>query len=235
MIRFPPVAITASALMFGAVCFQSDTQAQDLSQYRDFRLRSTLASVEKTSGAAVGEVTKPHARDAGIQELRWRPSPRYDDSMRPTEPVREVIFTFYNDRLFQIVVDYDRERTQGLTDADLIESISVRYGMPVLTSTSLRTNVPSSLAPPDGDAVVARWSDADASLTLVRGTYPTSLRLLVVLKAIKASVQNAAADASRQDHDPAPPREITRINTMAEDGRVASEQARIVNKPLFKP
>ncbi len=135
--------------------------------------------------------------------------------MRPTEPVREVIFTFYNDRLFQIVVDYDRERTQGLTDADLIESLSVRYGMPVLTSTSPRTNVPPSLAPPDGDAVVAQWSNADASLTLVRGAYPTSLRLLIVLKAVNASVQNAAADASRRDHDPAPLREIPRINATA--------------------
>ena len=234
MIRFPP-AITAFALVFGSVCLQSDAQAQDLSQYRDFRLGSTLASIEKTSGAAVGEATNPHARDAGIQELRWRPSQRYNDSMRPTEPVREVIFTFHHDRLFQIVVDYDRGRTEGLTDADLIESISVRYGVPVLTATSPRPNVPPSLAASDGDAMVARWSDADASLTLVRGTYPTSLRLIVVLKTTTASVQNAVADASRRDHGPVPPREIVRVNTMVEDGRASSEEARIVNKPLFKP
>jgi hypothetical protein len=153
----------------------------------------------------------------------------------PTEPVREVIFTFYNDRLFKMVIDYDRQRTEGLTDADLIDAISTRYGVPVLQATSLRANAPALSAPADGDTVVARWSDADTSLTLLRGSYPTSLRLILAIKAIESRAQNAAAEVARSDHNDAPPHELARVNTMAEDGRLAAEQARVVNKPLFKP
>jgi hypothetical protein len=233
MIRIPTLALTASAIMLGAV----GLQAQDLSRYREFRLGSTLASVEKTSGVAAVDVDVKmiHQRPAEIQEFRWRPPQRYSDRMLPMEPVREVIFTFYNNQLFQIAVDYDRDRTEGLTDADLIESISRRYGIPVLKSTSVRRHARPSVAAADRDAVVARWSDADASLTLVRGTYPTSLRLIVALETLDARAQNAAAEATRLDHDEAPQREIERVNKMVDDGRAAGEQARVANKPLFKP
>ena len=231
MIRLPTLAVTAAVLVLPTVGVQS----QDLSQYREFRLGSTLASVQKTSGVAAGNVKSIEQRPAKIQELRWRPSERYNDRMMPTEPVREVIFTFYNDQLFKMVVDYDRRRTEGLTDADLIDSISTRYGVPVLQATSLRTNAPPLLAPPDGEAVVARWSDADTSLTLVRGTYPTTLRLIVALKSKEALARNAATKAARLDRAGPPQREVEGVNGMVVDGRVVAEEARVVNKPLFKP
>jgi hypothetical protein len=230
MIRIPTLAVTATALVLATV----GLEAQNLSQYREFRLGSTLASVQQTSGVA-GDVKSIQQRPAKIQELRWRPSERFNDRMMPTESAREVIFTFYNDQLFKIVVDYDRQRTEGLTDADLIDAISARYGVPVLQATSLRTNAPALSAPPDGDAVVARWSDADTSLTLVRGTYPKSLRLIIAVKATESLAQNAAAEAARLDREEAPQREFERVNKIAEDGRVAAEKARVVNKPLFKP
>jgi hypothetical protein len=231
MIRLPTLAVTAAALVLTTVGLQS----QDLSQYREFRLGSTLASVQKTTGVAADDVKSIQQRPAKIQELRWRPSERYNDRMMPTEPVREVIFTFYNDQLFKMVVDYDRQRTEGLTDADLIDSISTRYGVPVLQATSLRTNAPPLLAPPDGEAVVARWSDADTSLTLVRGTYPTTLRLIVALKSKEALARNAATKAARLDRAGPPQREVEGVNGIMEDGRVVAEEARVVNKPLFKP
>src|SRR5689334_14324677 len=119
MIRIPILAVTATVLILAA----NRLEAQDLSRYREFRLGSTLASVQKIADVAAGDVKSIQQRPARIQELRWRPSQRFNDRMLPTEPVREVVFTFYNDRLFKIVVDYDRQRTQGLTDADLIEAI----------------------------------------------------------------------------------------------------------------
>jgi hypothetical protein len=139
------------------------------------------------------------------------------------------------DQLFKMVIDYDRQRTEGLTNADLIDSISTRYGVPVLQATTLATHTLAVTAPADGEAVVARWSNADTSLTLVRGTYPTSLRLIVARKSTEALAQNAAAEASRLDRAEAPLREIARATRMAEDDRVAAAQARGVNKPLFKP
>ena len=231
MIRLPVLAVTATALVLAAVSLE----AQDLSQYREFRLGSSLASVQKASGVGAADVTSIQQRPAKIQELRWRPSERFNDRMMPTESAREVIFTFYNDHLFKIVVDYDRQRTEGLTDADLIDAVSATRGVPVLQATSLRTNAPAVWAPPDGDSVVARWSDADTSVTLVRGSYPKTLRLIMAVKATEFLAQNAAAEAARLDHEEAPQREIERVNKIAEDGRVAAEKARVVNKPLFKP
>ena len=231
MIRIPILAVTATALVLAAVSLE----AQDLSQYREFRLGSSLASVQKASGVVAADVKSIQQRPAKIQELRWRPSERFNDRMMPTESAREVIFTFYNDQLFKIVVDYDRQRTEGMTDADLIDAISATYGVPVLQATSLRTNAPKVWAPPDGDSVVARWSDADTSVTLVRGSYPKTLRLIMAVKATESLAQNAAAEAARLDHEEAPQREIERVNKIAEDGRVAAENARVVNKPLFKP
>jgi hypothetical protein len=230
MIRIPTVAVIASALMLATI----GLHAQDLSHYRDFQLGSTVASVQKTSGVSADDVRSIQERPARIQELRWRPTERYNDKMIATEPVREVIFSFYNDQLFRMVIDYDRQRTEGLTDADLIDSISTRYGVPVLQATSLQINAPQRVHP-DGEAVVARWSDTGTSLTLVRGTYPTTLRLIITHKSTEALAVNAAAEAARLDHAEAPQRELDRANKMTEDDRVSTEKARIVNKPLFKP
>jgi len=229
--RIRKLAIIALALVLATI----GLGAQDLSHYRDFRLGNTLASVQKATGVTANDVRSIQQRPALIQELRWRPAERYNDRMTPTEPVREVIFTFYNDQLFKIAIDYDRQRTEGLTDADLIDAISVRYGVPVLQASSLQTNVPARVSSPDGEAVVARWSDTDTSLTLVRGSYPTTLRLMVTLNSTETLAENAAAEAKRLDRAEAPQREVERVSRMAQDNVAAAEKARLVNKPLFKP
>jgi hypothetical protein len=230
MIRIPRLAATAVALVLATVALQ----AQDLSRYREFRLGNTVASVQKSSGVTADEVKSIHQRPARIQELRWRPSERYDDRMMPTEPVREAIFTFYNDQLFKMVIEYDPQRTAGLTDMDLIDVIGARYGVPILQASSLPTYTAARVAPSDGD-VVARWADADTSVTLVRGIYPTTLRLTLTLTSTEALAQNAIVESARLDRAEAPQRELERVNKLAEDRRAASEKARIVNKPLFKP
>jgi hypothetical protein len=235
MIYIRTIAVVAFALLFG----RASLQAQDLSRYRDFRLGSTLASVLKTSGTTAADVKVIHQRPAVIQELRWRPPVKYNTAMDATEPVREAVFRFCDGQLFQIVVDYDRERTEGLTDADLIEAITSRYGLPVLNATSLRTvalaSSPVSIMPTSGDTVIARWSSAENSVVLVRAIYPTTLRLVMSLTSLETIAQTASADAIRLDKAEAPQREIDRVQKNAEDGRVAGEKARGVNKPLFKP
>ena len=46
------------------------------------------------------------------------------------DPVDKIMFSFYNDHLFRLVVDYDRDRTIGMTDADMTAAISTVYGLP---------------------------------------------------------------------------------------------------------
>jgi hypothetical protein len=34
--------------------------------------------------------------------------------------VKQIVFSFYDDQLSKMVVDYEQDRTAGMTDADLI-------------------------------------------------------------------------------------------------------------------
>ena len=232
MIYVRTFTVAASALLFGAACLE----AQDLSRYREFQLGSTLASVQSTSGTTAGDVRVIHQRPAVIQEWRWRPPAGAGATNQATEPVREAIFTFYNGRLFEIVLDYDRQRIEGLTDADLVDAISHTYGAAILKAAPLRTTVsPSMLPPGERTTVVAQWSNAEASVSLVRGAYPTTLQLIIALTSVEALAQTASADALRLDREEAPQRELDRQRKNAEDDRTAAEKARAVNKPLFKP
>ena len=70
---------------------------------------------------------------AGLQELAWRPH-YFRGAPRQSDAVARVTFGFYNDQLFRIVIDYDRLRTEGMTEADMVEAISETYGPPIPTS-----------------------------------------------------------------------------------------------------
>jgi len=228
MTRLRTLVVSASGLVLVA----TSLHAQDLSRYRDFVLGSTVAAVAKTSGAAPADVKTIHQRPSVVQELRWRPQ-RYGGNAVQTDPVREVAFSFYNDQLFLIVVEYDRQRTEGLTDTDLIESMTASYGPPVLTSTNRSTG--ARQAEPNDDVVVAQWASAESSLTLLRMTYPASLRLVVTLTAVDALARTVSAEAIRLDQKEAPQRELDRQKQATETLRLAGEKARVVNKPGFKP
>ena len=56
----------------------------------------------------------------------WRPQGAL--LVLETEAAQHVVFTFSNGRLFQNVVNYDRDETEGLTAEDLIGAISANYG-----------------------------------------------------------------------------------------------------------
>lgn len=228
MTRLRTLVVSVSGLVLVATTLQ----AQDVSRYRDFALGSTVAAVAETSGAAPADVKTIHQRPSVIQELRWRPQ-RYSGNAVQTDPVREVAFSFYNDQLFLVVVDYDRQRTEGLTDTDLIESMTASYGQPVLTSTNRSTG--ARRAEPNDDVVVAQWASAESSLTLLRMTYPASLRLVLTLTAVDALARTSSADAIRLDQKEAPQRELDRQEQAAETARLSGEKARVVNKPVFKP
>ena len=82
---------------------------------------STLSSrrVERASADA----KTLHERRGTIRELEWC-APYVGSESTHADPVREIAFTFHNDALYQVIVNYDRDRTEGLTNRDIIGSIS---------------------------------------------------------------------------------------------------------------
>jgi hypothetical protein len=62
--------------------------------------------------------------------------------------------------LYQVIVHYDRDRTEGLTNSDIVESLSAAYGVPTLASVKTRTSPPAEAVP--NSIVLARWENAES-------------------------------------------------------------------------
>jgi hypothetical protein len=206
--------------------------AQDLSRYRGYALEASLESVITSSGARVADAKTIHERPARIQELEWR-APYVISGRASPDPVREIAFTFYNDALYQVMVTYDRDRTDGLTNTDMIESISATYGAPVAKSVG---NVSRRAAPlPRETIVVALWENAASSLTLLRGEYTPEFQLMLVSKPLSLQAQSAIREAVRLDAVEAPRRELEQRKKEAAAASDARDKARTTNKEAFRP
>jgi hypothetical protein len=172
-----------------------------------------------------------HQRPALIQELEWHPQP-LGPSPR-VEAAKEVIFSFYNDQLYRLVVDYDRYKTEGLTAEDLIEAISAIYG--TATRAAAEIILPSGYGDNETLEVLARWEDAEYSFNLVRFSHQPSFTLVAVSKRLDALARAAIIEAVRLDAQEAPQREIELQKKQEEEHRVQQERARLANKPSFRP
>jgi hypothetical protein len=239
-------ALLLATCAFGIVGLARGPSAQDLlpahkldtdrlAQYRNFALKSDLAAVSAVTGAASSEAKTTHERPAVLQELQWRPSRWTPGSTSTsTDPVEQIGFSFYNNQLFRIVVDYAHDRTEGMTDADMIEALTAVYGLPV-------KRVPAAprvatRGDSDSGSAVARWGDANYAVVLFRtSSYNQAFRLTVTEPALDELARKAEMQAVRLDEQSAPSREIARQKKEQEDGRAAAEKARIVNKGGFRP
>jgi len=205
----------------------------DLSTYREFRFGMGLLAVAKQAEMQPSEARVIHQRPAVIQELEWRPHGSLAYSPRP-DPVQEVLFSFYNGELFRMVVSYDQIRTEGLTDEDMVEAISSKYG----TATKPAAKVillSSSQIYNDSENVIARWEDSQYSFNLFRSSYRPGFGMLVFSKRLDPLAQAAIVEAVRLDEQEAPQREMALQKKQDEENRAGQAQARLVNKPAFRP
>lgn len=222
-----PLVIAVGLILGGQLA-----SAQDMSRYRDYVLESSLESVVAAGGVRAADAKTLHVRPANIQELEWR-APYVDSRNAPADPVRDISFTFYNDALYQVVVRYDRDRTEGLTDSDIVGSLSTEYGVPSPASAKTRTG-PVAEAFPDS-IVVARWENPGSSLTLIRGSYTPDVRLILISKPLSARARSAVREAVRLDAIEAPRREAEQRKKEAGDASAARENTRTTNKAAFRP
>lgn len=227
VLRATLVAIVAGAL--AVIVAMPPVSAQSASRYREFELGGNLASISALAGTGVSEAKTIHSRPAVMQELRWqRPY------SAPSDAVQQITFSFYNDQLSKMVVDYDRDRTAGMTDADLVEALSESYGAPSKPAASNRSPMASQLEQESG-TLVARWLDPDRSVALYRASYASAVRLIVTSPRLEGLARTAIALAARLDEREAPRREIERQKKEADDARVVQEKARLANKAAFRP
>ena len=206
--------------------------AQDRSVYRDYRIGDDLRAIADQSGVALPMVRIIPDEPVGLQELQWRPQ-YFRGATQRTEAVARLTFGFYNDQLFRIVVDYERLRTEGMTEADMVEAISETYGPPSRRVVSLRAG--TERAEQRADFLVALWEDAEYSVTLLRMPDSSAFRMIVASARLGTLAEAAGAGAVRLDVHEAPIHDVAARSTEDEDGHSIQHKARLANKAAFRP
>src|SRR5438034_6312972 len=192
--------ILATSIAWLAIS-SSVVSAEDLSKYRTFRLGMSLAGVAQQAGVT-SEARVLHQRPELIQEVMWQPS-----RSSSSDSVRKVLLTFYNGELFRIVVNYDWDKTEGLTVEDIVEVLSATYGLATLPATPIPA---SSNVHADSDRIVGHWENEQHSVSLVRPSYASTFGLVICSKRLDALAQSASVEAIRLDEQEAPRRAIER-------------------------
>ena len=232
---------TMAITVLGFVLSGPSAHAQAPSRYRDFPLGSSVSAISTAAKLGPGDAKTIHSRPALMQELEWRPQYFFSAAVgSKADPVQKIVFSFYNDQLSKMVVDYDQDRTAGMTGADIIEALSITYGpadKPVLrTARTTPTEISG-----DSSVAIARWGDADFAVVLYRAessygsTASTRFQLVVSSPRLDALAHTAAVQALRQDQREAPQRETARHQKELEDAKLAAAQAREANVAAFRP
>jgi hypothetical protein len=207
------------------------TYSADFSSYRGFKFGASVATSAKQAGVDVSRASVLHSRPAKLVEVDWDPQSSYPVDRRKLGPVRDAKLRFYNDQLFQIIVTYERTQIAGLSEKDMIESISRTYG----EATKPAEEIPFHSNYSDTAQVLARWENGDYSSDLVRTGDQNSFALVLSSAPLDKLARAAILEAARLDALEAPEREAKSRREAAEDSRLSLDQARSVNLPNFIP
>jgi hypothetical protein len=218
---------------------------QNLAKYQKFSLGTSLAEVSKQVGPYSHETTLVHHRPAVIQELTFWPL-NFSSAVR-VDPVSQILFSFYNGELYRIVVTYEQDATAGLTEDDMVQAISARYGTATRAATEVNflptnyfdgstdtvihfffpTSDPYRLA----DRVIARWEDSQNAVSLLRSSNLKSFRLAISSKQLDAQAEGAIFQCVELENEEASQKEIDRQKKEADNLEVARQK----NMKTFQP
>lgn len=197
--------------------------------YRGVTLGDSLATVKTHLGAEPTTITVLHEKPSLIQELAWRPQ-RFISGVTVTpDPLSEMVLTFHQDRLVRIVAIYDRDKTRGLTDADMLELITSIYGPALLPSGVAVVN------PKDPRKQIGTWSDINTRVVLWSEEHPRRLGLTISADGDAARLDEAAASGAALVAAAEPLRR--RLLEEAAAAAIVDREAKIraENKAKFKP
>jgi|SRR2546430_2618004 len=211
-------------LMFAAPLLR----AQDLSKYRHFTLGMSLARVLERTEQKIADVKVAHGRPALIQELTWWP-PNLPGTSYRSDTVEQILFSFYNGELYKISVTYNSTSTEGLTEEDMVKSISAKYGP--ATYIALAIDFATNDRYDATQKPVAAWEDAQYSFNLVRSAFSDHLGLVIYSKRVNAEAEHSIAEAVKLEEQEGPQREAQRQKKQMDDLEVARQK----NQKIFRP
>ena len=201
---------------------------QDMTKYRSFALGTSLADLSAQLKVSPTDATTIYQHPALLQELEWRPALSLDTATTK-DSVEEIVFSFYNDALYRIVVTYDISATEGMTTADMVESLSSEFG--TSTRPVARISFPTSdNAAESSERVIARWEDPTHSVNLFQSSLMNSYGLVLYSKQMDAQAAASMTKGAQLLRDSAPQTEAARQKKNAAD--LAAK--RLKNKKAFK-
>ena len=210
----------------------STVSSAELSRYREFELGASVATVTAVTQNPA-RVKIVHSRPALLQQLEWRPRYMAGAPQADRDSIGEVVFSFVDDQLFQMSIAYAQDRTSGLTNEDMVGSLTAVYGAP--SSPSPRTRTTSSAVALDAPVVIAEWRHADTTVVLQRKEYSESFFLVITSLPLDIIARKAQATAVAMDQREAPAREAALLKKRADEEKVAAETIRSTNKKVFQP
>lgn len=221
--------IRRSAILLVLVLFSTPLlSGQTLSKYRTFSLGTSLFTLSKQVGQDPQQASLIHQSPAVIQQLTYWPIEASPYSAR-AESASQILFSFYNGALYRIAVTYDRSTTEGLTDDDMVQAISARYGMATRFYPEIALATNDEYAPTD--EVIARWEDTENSVSLLRSNSLNSFGLAVFSKKLDAQAEASIVESLRLEKQQAPQKEIDRQKDEADK----LEVARLKRLKAFRP
>lgn len=221
-VTFAQAGASAACLVLAV----STVSSADLSRYREFELGASVAAVTAVTQTGQRDLKTLHIRPAVLQELEWRPRYMSGAPVAGRDSIDQLVFSFVDDQLFKISVAYARDRTRGLTNEDMIESLTALYGAPTSLSRSDALDAPAG---------IAEWRTENTAMLLQRTRYSDSFVLVITSLSLDAIARKAQATAVIMDEHDAPAREAALLKKRADDERQADELARSANKRVFQP
>jgi len=202
---------------------------QDLSKYRNFSFGMRLVDLSKQVDQKPTEANLIHQRPAVIQELTWWPP--LASGTRVAEPVRQILFSFYDGELYRILVTYDRYVTEGLTADSMVRTMSAKYG--TATRPTAEINFPTNETGEYGttEKVIVRWEDSQYSFNLFRSPLSNTFGLVMFSKQLNARAEAAIAKSLKLEGQENPQNEVARVKKEADD----LETSRQKNIKAFRP
>jgi hypothetical protein len=221
--------IRSSILCLSALVLTASLlQGQELSKYRSFSLGTSLASALKLSDQKLADVKTIHGRPMLIQEFTWWPLSSSGASSRP-DSVEQILFSFSNGVLYKISVTYEHSSTEGLTTADLVKSISAKYGSATSVESEIDPIMNARYNLKQGS--LASWEDSQFSVDLVRSSSNLGFVLVIYSKAINTESDLASAEAVKLEEQQRPEKEANQRKKEADDLELTREK----NQKSFRP
>lgn len=217
-------SVVALCIVLGATL----VVAQARPHYRAYRMGDEILTISRQLGVAM-----PGASQAAgtVRVLRWR-ADYVRRGTEATDPVEHLMFSFYHDQLFRIVVDYAPTRTEGLRAADIVAAVAKVYGSPAKRIDPPEEVGLQPLRP--NDTVIAQWNGDELHVALLQLNGRPAFRLIVASPQLQAQARAAGNHETAADLDDWAAGETERTAPADQTG-AAREQTRRVNIASFIP